>query len=612
MYGLVIWFTSKNFSSNHYRFKPACYFSPRHPIKICSMSIHLNLRAKPQQTYDAIVVGSGISGGWAAKELCEKGLKVLLLDRGQNLVHGRDYHATMNAPWKVPHRGWLTPELREEYPIQSQCYAFAEDNLDFWVKDTEQPYIQVKPFNWLRGSRLGGRSLLWGRQSYRWSDLDFEANARDGHGVDWPIRYKDLAKWYDYVETFAGISGAADGIPHLPDGKFLPPMEMNCLENHIAESMKKNWKDRRMIIGRVANLTRADLQHQALNRGKCQYRNRCQWGCPYGAYFSSVSATLPAAQKTGNLTIRTDAIVNSVIYDEQKKRASGVRVIDANTKQTEEFFAKIIFLNASTLGTAFILLNSISNRFPNGFGNDNGVIGHYLMDHHKQAGANGTHEGFQEQYYAGRRANGTYIPRFRNLPGQLPMKDFIRGYGFQGGAGRQGWGRGAGKAGFGENLKNDIHDPGLWQMWIGGYGECLPHFDNHVSLDTSQADQWGQPLLKVDAQWRENERNMRPDMAQSAAEILEAAGFKDIRPFNDLDNNPPGHSNHEMGTCRMGRDPKTSALNAWNQMWAVKNVFVTDGACMTSSACQNPSLTYMALTARAADYAVRALKRGEI
>jgi choline dehydrogenase-like flavoprotein len=576
------------------------------------MSFHLNTKAKPQRTFDAIVVGSGISGGWAAKELCEKGLKVLVLERGQNLQHGRDYSGAMNAPWSLPHRGWLTPELREQYPIQSKCYAFAEDNADFWVKDAAHPYIQEKPFNWLRGGRLGGRSLLWARQSYRWSDLDFEANARDGHGVGWPIRYADLVPWYDYVEEFAGVSGSADGIPQLPDGKFLPPMEMSCLEQHIAESMKKNWQDRRMIIGRTANLSQANSHHQELGRGKCQFRNRCHWGCPYGAYFSSVSATLPAAQRTGNLTIRTDAIVNSVIFDEQKQRATGVRIIDANTREMEEYFAKVIFLNASTLGTAFILLNSTSSRFPNGLGNDSGVIGHYLMDHHKQAGASATHEGFQDQYYAGRRPNGTYIPRFRNLPGQPAMKDFLRGYGFQGGASRQGWGRANGKPGFGESLKNEIREPGPWQMWLGGFGETLPHFDNHVSLDTSQTDQWGQPLLKADAQWRENERNMRPDIVQTASEILEAAGFKDIRPLDDLENNPPGHTNHEMGTCRMGRDPKTSALNGWNQMWAVKNIFVTDGACMTSSACQNPSLTYMALTARAADFAVRELKRGDI
>lgn len=564
------------------------------------------------RTYDAIVVGSGISGGWAAKELAEKGLKVLLLERGRDLEHGKDYTGAMNAPWSLPHRGRLSAELKSQYPIQSQCYAFAEDNAGFWVKDAEQPYLQAKPFNWLRADRLGGRSLLWARQSYRWSDLDFEANASDGHGTDWPIRYKDLAPWYDYVEAFAGVSGSVEGLPQLPDGNFLPPMEMNCLEKHAAEHISKNWADRRMIIGRAANLTQALPDHLALGRGKCQFRNRCQWGCPYGAYFSSVSATLPAAQCTGNLTVRTGAIVHSVIFDEQKQRASGVRIIDAETKQTEEYFARLIFLNASTLGSAFILLNSTSHRFPNGLGNDSGVIGHYLMDHHKQAGATGVHDGFQEQYYQGRRPNGTYIPRFRNLPGAPPMKNFLRGYGFQCGAGRQGWARGGGQPGFGEMMKNEMQQPGPWQMWFGGFGEQLPHFDNHVSLDTGQTDPWGLPLLRVDAQWRENERNMRPDMAQAAAEMLEAAGFRDIRPFDDLEKNPPGHTNHEMGTCRMGRDPKTSALNGWNQMWAVKNVFVTDGACMASSACQNPSLTYMALTARAADFAVRALKRGDI
>jgi choline dehydrogenase-like flavoprotein len=573
---------------------------------------NINGKAQQDRTYDAIVVGSGISGGWAAKELTEKGLKVLLLERGKNVEHIKDYKGALNNPWDLKFRGMVPKEIKDRYPVQSQCYAFSTDNTDFWVDDLENPYQQDKPFNWLRGYHLGGRSLMWGRQSYRWSEMDFEGNARDGHGVDWPIRYKDLAPWYDYVEAFAGISGSKEGLAQLPDGNFLPPMEMNCLETHIAESTKKNWDERRMIIGRVANLTATTEAQTKVGRGKCQFRNRCHWGCPYGAYFSSLSATLPAAHNTGNLTIRTDAIVSEVMFDNEKQRASGVRIIDRNSKQTEEFFAKIVFLNASTIGTTYILLNSTSSRFPDGLGNDSGVIGHYLMDHHFGVGSFGTYDGFNDQYFAGRRANGIYVPRFRNLPGKEPMKTFVRGYGFQGGAGRGGWWDVNGKPGFGESMKKQLHDPGVWSMWLGGWGEHLPHFDNKVSLDTSKTDPWGLPLLHIDCEFRENEIAMREDVMKTSSEILEAAGLKNIHPFDDLATTPPGHCIHEMGTCRMGKDPKTSALNGFNQLWAAKNVFVTDGACMASSACQNPSLTYMALTARAADFAVQELKRGNL
>ncbi len=573
---------------------------------------NINGKAQQERTYDAIVVGSGISGGWAAKELTEKGLNVLLLERGRNLDHVVDYKGALNNPWDVKFRGQIPQELKKQHDIQTQCYAFQIDNADFWINDQENPYIQDKPFNWFRGDHLGGRSLMWGRQSYRWSEMDFESNARDGFGVDWPIRYKDLAPWYDYVETFAGISGSKEGMAQLPDGQFLPPMEMNCVETHIAGKMKENWDDRRMIIGRVAHLTAPGEVHTKLGRGKCQFRDRCFFGCPYGAYFSSNAATLPAAKNTGRLTIRTNAIVSEVMFDEKKHRASGVRIIDKNSKQTEEFFSKIIFLNASTLGTTFILLNSVSNRFPNGFGNDSGVIGHYLMDHHFGVGAFGVHEGFTGQYVSGRRANGIYVPRFRNLPGREQSKNFVRGYGFQGSAGRGGWGRVNGRPGFGAGLKNEMHDPGPWSMWLGGWAECLPYFENKVSIDTTKTDAWGQPQLKIDCEFRDNEINMRPDIMQSAAEILEASGFKTVHPFDDLAATPPGHCIHEMGTCRMGRDPKTSALNGFNQMWASPNVFVTDGACMASTACQNPSLTYMALTARAAGFAVKALKRGDL
>jgi choline dehydrogenase-like flavoprotein len=573
---------------------------------------NINGKAQQDRTYDAIVVGSGISGGWATKELTEKGLKVLLLERGKNIEHIKDYKGALNNPWDKPHRGWISPALREQYQIQSRCYAFAEDNLDFWVNDKEHPYQEDKPFNWLRGYHLGGRSLMWGRHSYRWSQMDFESNAKDGHGVDWPIRYKDLAPWYDYVETFAGINGSKEGLAQLPDGQFLPAIELNCVEQHIADKMKENWTDRRMIPGRTANLTDAKEIHKKVGRGKCQFRNRCHWGCPYGAYFSSLSATLPAANATGNLTIRTDAIVSEVMFDEKKQRASGVRIIDRNTKQTEEFFAKIIFLNASTIGTTFILLNSKSNRFPNGFGNDSGVVGHYLMDHHFEVGAFATFDGFEDKYYKGRTPAGIYVPRFRNLPGKEQQKEYVRGYGFQGGASRAGWDRGTQMPGFGKSYKEAMQTPGEWGMWLGAWGEHLPHFDNAVSLDTTKTDQWGLPILKIDCKFRENELAMRKDMQHTAVEMLEAAGAKNISPFDNLAGAPPGHCIHEMGTCRMGKDPKTSALNGFNQMWASPNVFVTDGACMASTACQNPSLTYMALTARAADYAVGELKRGNL
>ncbi len=573
---------------------------------------NINGKAQQERTYDAIVVGSGISGGWAAKELTEKGLNVLMLERGKNMEHVKGYTGALNNPWDVKNRGMIPKEILDEHPVQSQCYAFQADNQYFWVNDKENPYQQDKPFNWLRGDHLGGRSLTWGKQSYRWSEMDFESNARDGNGSDWPIRYKDLEKWYDYVETFAGISGSKEGLAQLPDSKYLPAMEMNCLERHTSEAIKKNWNDRRMIIGRVAHLTEPQEHHLKLGRGKCQHRNRCHWGCPYGAFFSSLSATIPAAMATGRLTIRTDANVSEVIYDEKTQRATGVRFIDRTSKQTEEYYAKIIFLNASTIGTTFVLLNSKSNRFPNGLGNDSGVIGHYLMDHHFSVGAMGSHDDFGDQYWSGRRPNGIYVPRFRNLPGKEQQKDYVRGFGFQGGAGRGGWSRVNGKPGFGESLKKEMHDPGQWSFWLGGWAEHLPNFDNKVTLDTSKTDPWGLPLLHIDCEFKDNEKAMRKDIMTCAAEMLEAAGHKNVQTFDDLATTPPGHCIHEMGTCRMGKDPKTSALNGNNQLWNVPNVFVTDGACMASTACQNPSLTYMAITARAADIAVSKLKKGEL
>jgi choline dehydrogenase-like flavoprotein len=565
-------------------------------------TLNINSKAVQQNTYDAIVVGSGISGGWAAKELCEKGLKTLVLERGRNVEHIKDYPTATKSPWELSHRGAITKQMKEDQYIQVRGFC-NESNKHFYVNDKEHPYTQIKPFDWIRGYHVGGRSLMWGRQCYRWSDLDFEANAKDSHGVDWPIRYKDIAPWYSYVEKFAGISGSKEGLPQLPDGEFLPPMEMNCLEKHIAENIKNNFPERRMIIGRVANLTKG-----LKDRGPCQFRNMCDRGCPFAGYFSSNSATLPAAKTTGNLTLRPYSIVVNVIYDKDKKKAKGIRIIDAETMKTEEFYAKIIFLNASTIGSTAILLNSVSDSHPNGLGNRSDQLGRNLMDHHYHVGASGAYDGFKDNYTYGRRANGIYVPRFRNITEKTKQKDYLRGFGYQGGAYR---GRVSDLEGIGASLKEQLTEAGDWSMWIGGWGEHLPHPDNRVTLSKDKKDKWGLPLLDIDCKWRENELAMREDMMNSAAEMLEKAGLKTIKTFNDPDANP-GLCIHEMGTARMGKDPKTSVLNEYNQVWDAKNIFVTDGACMASSACQNPSITYMALTARAADHAVKELKKGNI
>lgn len=567
-----------------------------------------NFYISETKTYDAIVVGSGITGGWAAKELTERGLKTLVLERGRYVEHGKDYVSEDKGAWEFRFRGLGNRKLFEsEYHIQSQCYAFGEATQHFFVNDKKHPYRHDadKPFSWIRGYHLGGRSLLWGRQSYRWSDLDFEANARDGFGVDWPIRYKDLAPWYDYVESFAGISGQAEGIAHLPDGKFLPPMEMNCVEQHVKERVEKAFPGRRITIGRVAVLTRA---HNG--RAPCHYCGPCHRGCSNGSYFSSLSATLPAAQATGKLTIRCNSVVHSVIYDEKSDKARGVRVIDAESKETLEFFGRVIFLCASALASTQILLNSISPRFPKGLANSSGALGHYLMDHPYQAGAFGEVEGYDDKYYSGNRPNGVYIARFRNVDEKSKHPDFLRGYGCQAGAIRLGWNRGLTTPGFGAEFKQSMRQPGPWQMWIGGWGEHLPRYENYIALDPVVKDEWGIPVLQIHCAWSENEKKMCQDMAASAAEMLEASGAKNITPF--VVNSPPGLCIHEMGTARMGRDPKTSVLNGQCQAHEVPNLFVTDGAAMASSACQNPSLTYMALTARACDYAVKQMRRGEL
>lgn len=566
-------------------------------------STQLNNKAVKQNTYDAIVVGSGISGGWAAKELCEKGLKTLVLERGRMVEHIKDYTDTTKDPWELIHHGAHTQQDRNNSPIQSKCYAWNEVSKKFFVNDQENPYNQVKPFDWVRGNHVGGRSLTWGRQCYRWSDVDFEANAKDGHGVDWPIRYKDIAPWYDYVEPFVGISGSIENLPQLPDGKFLPPMEMNCIEKQVAERIKKSFADgRTMIIGRSANHTA-----KVGDRGPCQYRNKCHEGCPFGGYFSSNSATLPAAARTGNMTLRPFSVVEEVLYDKDKKRAIGVRILDTETMKTEEYYAKIIFLNASTLGTTHILLNSVSDAFPNGLGNSSEQVGHNLMDHHYGVGASGESDDFSDQYVFGRRANGIYVPRFRNINETTKQKDYVRGFGYQGGGGR---GRISIEDGLGGEYKDSLTEPGKWTFGIGSWGEHLPYYENKASLSKDKKDKWGLPALDIDCEFKENEKAMRKDMKNSAVEMLEKAGLKNITSYDSAP--APGFCIHEMGTARMGRDPKTSVLNGNNQLHEVKNVFITDGSCMASSACQNPSITYMALTARACDYAVSELKKGNL
>lgn len=563
---------------------------------------NFNIDAKKEMTYDAIVIGSGISGGWAAKELCEKGLKTLVLERGRIVEHVKDYPTMNDDPWDMELRGSLTPEQKKKHYKAIRSGFIGQDTEHFWANDEENPYTEVKPFLWIRAHQMGGRSLLWGKQTYRWSDLDFEANAKDGYGVDWPIRYKDIAHWYKYVEKFAGISGEALGLPQLPDSHFLPPMELNCVEKHVKNRIEKEFPGRHMIIGRVAHLT------EPLNgRGKCQYRNRCSRGCPYGAYFSSNAVTLPAANATGNLTIRPYSIVQSIIYDDKKGKATGVRVIDAETNEVIEYSSRIIFCNASTLSTTQILLNSKSSRFENGLGNDSGELGHNLMDHTYRVGAMGKVEGFDDKYYKGRRPNGIYIPRYWNIDEKTKSDKFLRGFGFQGGGGRAGVQAAANREEFGADYKDSILKPGPWEFFITGFAECLPYHENKVSLNTDTLDKWGQPTLSIDCEFKENEKALNKQIQEDAVEMLSRVGLKEIVGFDN--EHEPGYGIHEMGTARMGRDPKTSVLNGFNQVHAAKNVFVTDGACMTSNSCVNPSLTYMAITARAANHAVAELKK---
>lgn len=562
------------------------------------------MRAVP--TFDAIVVGSGISGGWAAKELCEHGLRTLVLEAGRPIDPARDYVEHV-PPWDLKFRGFGDRRaLERDQFIQRHCYACNEYSGKFFVNDRENPYTfdADRPFYWIRGRHVGGRSLMWGRQVYRWSDLDFTANARDGFGVDWPIRYAEIAPWYDYVESFIGISGEALGLPQLPDGRFLPAMPLNCAEQVVRDGMAKHFPGERVLtIGRVAVLTE---EHGG--RAACHYCGPCERGCITRSYFNSVGVTLPVASATGRLTLRPYSVVHSLIYDERRGRVSGVRVIDAQTHEPLEFQARVIFLCASTLESTRLLLNSKSPRFPNGLANSSGALGKNLMDHVMGGGARGTIPGLEDRDVHGHRPNGIYVPRFRNVGRAHP--DFLRGYGFQGGGGRDGWRRGEHLPGFGRAFKEALRTPGPWRFSFYGFGECLPRPTNYVELDPERVDAWGVPALKIHCAWSDNERKLLHDMSVSAAEMLEAAGARDIEPF--VENNPPGLTIHEMGTARMGRDPSTSVLNAHNQCHDVANVFVTDGACMASSACQNPSITYMALTARAAAYAVERMRRGEL
>lgn len=570
--------------------------------------MHLNTKAQQQNTYDAIVVGTGISGGWAAKELTEKGLKTIVLERGRDVKHP-DYPTASKDPWQLPFADRPTAEDLEKQGVQNRTgYTIRQSTKHWFVNDLENPYTEKegKRFDWMRGYHVGGRSIMWGRHSYRWNEMDFEANAKDGIGVDWPLRYKEIAPWYDHVEAFIGVSGQAEGLSVLPDGKFVSPIELNCVEKELQKSMKEKF-GRPLTVGRVANLAGPLSHNKSPQRGTCQYRNLCSRGCPYGAYFSSNSSTLPAAAATGNMTLRPNSIVYEIIYDEKKGIATGVKVLDAETGEQAEYFAKVIFLCASTMGSTFILLNSISNRFPKGLGNDSGELGCNIMDHHLGVGASAVVEGFDDMYYSGRRPAGFYIPRFRNLGNE--KRDYLRGFGYQGGAGREGWSRLIAEMSIGAQLKEEVATPGRWTIGMGGFGEILPDHSNSVSINRDKKDKYGLPTLLFDTEFKENDYKMRKDMANDAAEMLNAAGFKNVNSFDNPRQHGMGLGIHEMGTARMGKDPKTSVLNKWNQVHACKNVFVTDGSFMTSASCVNPSLTYMAFTARAANYAVEEINK---
>ncbi len=554
-------------------------------------------------TYDAIVIGSGISGGWAAKELTEKGLKVLMIERGRNIEHVKDYVNAQKDVWDFPHRDTATQQMKKDYPVLKRDYPLNESTFGMWANEKDSPYTEIKRMDWYRGYHFGGRALMWGRQSYRVNKWDFEANGKEGIGVDWPIRYEDVAPWYSYAEKFAGVQGTKEGLDVLPDGDFMPGMEMNVVEKDVAGKLKDYYKGKRhMFIGRSANITEP---HN--NRTNCQYRNRCWRGCPFGAYFSTQSATYPAAKATNNLTVEYNKIAAKLIYNKDTKKATGVETIDAETNKTYVYNAKIIFVCASAFNSAWILMNSATDIWPDGLGSSSGELGHNIMDHHLKNGAEGIVEGFEDKYLYGRRPTGIYIPKFRNIYDD--KRDYLRGFGYQGGAGR---GRGVDIAEFtlGAELKDGLSQPGPWKMNIMGFGEILPYHENKMTLDKTKKDKWGLPVIAFDVEMKDNEMKMRKDMVDDAVEMLTNSGVKSVKGFDY--GYSVGMGIHEMGTARMGRDPKTSVLNGNNQVWDALNVFVTDGACMTSASCVNPSLTYMALTARAADFAVKELKKGNL
>jgi len=555
--------------------------------------------------FDVIVIGSGMSGGWAAKEFSEKGFKTLVLERGREVRHVKDYPTTNMMPWEFEHRGEIPYETRKANPVVSRCYAFREDAQHFFVKDTEHPYVQEKPFDWIRGYQVGGKSIMWARQTQRWSDFDFEGPARDKFAVDWPIRYKDLAPWYSYVEKFVGVSGNKDGLPNLPDGEFLPPLDLTCVEDYFKDFIQKNYKDRHVIYGRCAHLTEPTLLHLQQGRGQCQKRDLCQRGCPFGGYYNSNSTTIPWAERTGNMTLRPFSVVESIIYDDKKGKATGVTVIDANTKETFQYFAPVIFVNAGALNTNLILLNSTSARFPHGLGNDNGLLGKYVAFHNYRGHISAEYHGFMDRTIDGRRPTSAYIPRFRNVFKQ--ETDFLRGYaaGFYAARFPQ-----HSYNGFGDTLKKGLDNasPGPWRVGSHMMGETIPKETNQVSLHPRLKDAWGIPQLNIDISYDDNDQKMLKDFFEQLTEMYKAAGFTNIQTGDS--GQAPGLDIHEMGGVRMGNDPRTSLLNKWNQLHACPNVYVTDGACMTSTSTQNPSLTYMALTARAVDHAVTEAHHG--
>lgn len=570
-----------------------------------TLRLNINTKGTDQNTFDAIVIGSGISGGWAAKELCDHGIKTLVLERGRNVEHNKDYPTAMKAPWEFKHRGQMTRAFLKENPLISKAAGFAEDTAHFFIKDKDHPYVQEKPFDWIRGYQVGGKSLTWGRACQRWSQYDFTAPSRYGYGIEWPISYDEIAPWYSHVEKFIGVCGTRDGIDAMPDGEFMPPFEFNCAEAKISKTINENYKDRHHVHARWAHLTQPNEIHFQQGRARCQARNLCMRGCPFGGYFSSVSSTLPWAKRTGNLTVRPFSVVHSIIYDEQKGKAVGVRIIDSNTKETTDFFARIIFVNASALNSNLVLLNSTSHRFPNGFGNDNGLLGKFVAHHNYRASVGGEMPGMEDSYFYGHNPTEPIIANYRNL--YKNDMDYVGGFttfmgGYRGTPSDDSFYEAIGGA-----YKDGLSEPGGWGAYMYMQGETVPQESNHVRLSKDQKDQWGIPLLVMSVGYDDNAEKMIKDFLTQSAEMLEKSGCKNVQQYDN--HQAPGLDIHEMGGCRMGKDPKTSLLNNFNQMHQCKNVFVTDGACMTSTGNQSPSLLYMALTARAANHAIDEMKK---